>query len=264
MIDRRFIERWSERLRTEIPGAAAVLLKGSYATGTAGPWSDVDFDVLVDRSEPVEEYRAWLVDGPGGHLVHVSVAVTDIQAWLEAGNEPATWAPLGFPAREMTMLLWSRDDALRERLDHPHRDHPALDPELEDFIEDLGKARNAHLRGDVLSCRVSCQELAKLCPTLLVPLNALARPATRSAALTAALDLAIAPPGYRDDMLLCLGLSGQASTANEVLAAAERLVSGTLSLLRDRIDAVAHLLPSDLAGYLVDGTLQRYLERRNP
>ncbi len=263
MIDRGFIETWSERLRTEIPGTAAVLLKGSHVFGTAGPWSDVDFDVLVDRSEVVEEYLAWLVDGSGGHLVHVSVAVTDIRSWLEAGNEPASWA-LGFPAREMAMLLWSRDDVLRERLDQPFRDHPALDPELEDFIEELGKARNAHLRGDALSCRVACQELAELCPTLLVPLNALARPVTRPAALTAALNLAIAPAGYRNDMLLCLGLSGQGAATDEVLAAAERLVSGTLSLVRERIDAVAHLLPSDLAGYLVEGTLERYLERRNP
>ncbi len=90
MIDRGFIESWSGRLRTEIPATAAVLLKGSHVFGTAGPWSDVDFDVLVDRSEPVEEYLAWLVDGPGGHLVHVSVAVTDIRSWLEAGNAPAS------------------------------------------------------------------------------------------------------------------------------------------------------------------------------
>ena len=263
MIDREFIEAWSDRLRTEIPETAAVLLKGSHAAGTAGPWSDLDFDVLVDRGEPVEEYLAWLLDGPDGHLVHVSVAVADLRSWLEAGSESASWA-FGFPAREVTTLLWSRDDALRARLDRPHRDRPAVDPELEDFVEGLGKARNAHLRGDALSCRVACQELAELCPTLLVPLNALTRPATRPAALTAALGLAIAPPGYRHDMLLCLGLSGQASTANEVLAAGERLVSGTLSLLRARIDVVAHLLPSDLAGYLADGTLQRYLERRNP
>ena len=263
MIDREFIDGWSERLRTEIPDVAAVLLKGSHAAGTAGPWSDLDFDVLVDRAEPVEEYLAWLVDGPGGHLVHVSVAVADIRSWLEAGSEPAMWA-FGFPAREATTLLWSRDDALRARLDRPHRDHPVADPELEDFIEELGKARNAHLRDDGLSCRVACRELAELCPTLLVPLNALARPATRPAALKAALELAIAPAGYRDDMLLCLGLSGQASTANDVLAAAERLVSGTVSLLRDQIESVAHLLPSDLAGDLADGTLQQYLERRNP
>ncbi len=263
MIDRVFIEAWSERLRTEIPETAAVLLKGSHATGSAGRWSDVDFDVLVDRPEPVEEYLAWLVDGPDGQIVHVSVAVADIRSWLQAGNEPASWA-FGFPAREMTTLLWTRDDAPRARLDHAHRDHPAADPELEDFIEELGKALNAHLRGDALSCRIACQELANLCPALLVPLNALARPATRPAALRAALDLAIAPAGYRDDMLLCLGLSGQESTADEVLAAAERLVSGTLSLLRERIDRVAHLLPADLAGYLADGTLERYLDRRNP
>lgn len=262
MIDRQFIATWSDRLRTEIPEAVAVLLKGSYVHGTAGPWSDLDFDILVERPESVEEYLAWLVEGPDGHLVHVSVAVEDVRSWLDAGDEAAAWA-FGFPSREAMTLLWARDDALRKRLGQPYRDHPAADPEIEDFIEELGKARNAHLRGDELACRIACQELAELCPTLLSPLNELVRPATRPAALTAALDLAIAPAGYRDDMLLCLGLSGRASTADDVLAAAERLVSGTLSLLRERIDRVGHLLPSDLGGYLVDGTLERYLGRKN-
>jgi len=262
VIDRQFIETWSDRLRTEIPEAVAVLLKGSYVHGTAGPWSDLDFDILVERPESVEEYLAWLVEGPDGHLVHVSVAVEDVRSWLDAGDEAAAWA-FGLPSREAMTLLWARDDALRKRLGQPYRDHPAADPEIEDFIEELGKARNAHLRGDELACRIACQELAELCPTLLSPLNELVRPATRPAALTAALDLAIAPAGYRDDMLLCLGLSGRASTADDVLAAAERLVSGTLSLLRERIDRVGRVLPSDLGGYLVDGTLERYLGRKN-
>ncbi len=106
MIDRSFIEMWSLRLRAEIPEAAAVLLKGSYVHGTAGPWSDLDFDVLVERPKLVEEYLAWLVDGPDGHLVHVSVAVADIRSWLEVDNEAATWA-FGFPSREVTALLWA-------------------------------------------------------------------------------------------------------------------------------------------------------------
>lgn len=263
MIDRQFVDAWSARLRTEIPDVVAVLLKGSYVQGTAGPWSDLDFDVLVERPEPVEEYLAWLVDGPDGHLVHVSVAVTDVPSWAEDGDHAATWA-FGFPSREQFTVLWARDDTVRQRLDPPYRDHPATDPELEDFIEELGKARNAHLRGEDLACRIACQELAVLCPTLLIPLNEVFRPATRPAALGAALDLAIAPVGYRDDMLLCLGLSGAASTVDEVLAAAERLATGTLALLRDRIDAVRHLLPSGLAAYLADGTLERYLQSERP
>lgn len=260
MIDRAFIEMWRDRLRAEISDAIAVLLKGSYVHGTPGPWSDLDFDVLVARPSSFAEYLAWLVDGPDGRLVHVSVAVKDFPSWLDAGETAATWA-FGFPSREVTTLLWARQDAPRDRLTIPHRDHPATDPELEDFIEELGKARNAHVRGDALACRSACQELAELCPTLLIPLNEPVRPPTRPAALKAALDLVVAPAGYRDDMLLCLGLDGRASTADEVLAAAERLVSGTLALLRERFDGVRHLLPPDLAGYLADGTLERYLRQ---
>lgn len=265
MIDRPSIDAWSARLRREIADVVAVLLKGSYVQGTAGPWSDLDFDVLVERPEPVKEYLAWFVDGPEGDLVHVSVAVTDIPSWLDDGDHAATWA-FGFPSRETFTLLWARDDTVRQRFGPPYRDHPAADPELEDFIEELAKARNAHLRGDELTCRIACQKLAELCPTLLIPLNEAVSPATQPAALRAALDLAIAPAGYRDDMLLCLGLSGAASTADEVLAAAERLVAGTLVLLRRRIDAVRYLLPPDLAAYLADGTLERYLqsERTRP
>lgn len=259
MIDRQFVDAWSDRLRTEVPAVVAVLLKGSHVQGTAGPWSDLDFDVLVERPDPVEEYRAWLVDGPAGNLVHVSVAVTDVPSWSEDGDHAATWA-FGFPSREQFTVLWARNDTVRQRLDPPYRDHPATDPEVEDFIEELGKARNAYLRGEELTCRVACQELAGLCPTLLIPLNESVRPPSRPAALKAALDLAIAPAGYRDDMLLCLGLHGAASTADEVLAAAERLVVRTLALLRERIDTVRHLLPLDLAGYLADGTLERYLQ----
>lgn len=265
MIDRPSIDAWSARLRTEIPDVVAVLLKGSYVHGTAGPWSDLDFDVLVERPEPVKDYLAWLVDGPNGHLVHISVAVKDVPSWAAEGDHAATWA-FGFPSREQFTVLWARDDTVCQRLDPPYRDHPATDPELEDFIEELGKARNAHLRGEELTCRIACQELAVLCPTLLIPLNKTVSPATRPAALRAALDLAIAPAGYRDDMLVCLGLSGAASSVDEVLAAAERLATGTLALLREWIDAVRHLLPPDLAAYLADGTLERYLqsERTSP
>jgi len=265
VIDQLFIDAWSARLRREIADVVAVLLKGSYVHGTAGPWSDLDFDVLVERPEPVADYRAWLVDGPDGNLVHVSVAVTDVPSWSEDGQHAATWA-FGFPSRAMFTVLWARDNTVRQRLDPPHRDHPAADPELEDFIEELAKARNAHMRGDELPCRIACQELAELCPTLLIPLNEALSPATRPAALRAALDLSVAPAGYRVDMLLCLGLSGAASTADEVLAAAERLAEGTLALLREWIDAVRHLLPPDLAAYVADGTLERYLhsERTHP
>ncbi len=111
--------------------------------------------------------------------------------------------------------------------------------------------------------RLAVQEIAQLCPALLVPLNEPANSGTGPEALRAALDLAVAPVGYRDDMLLCLGLSGQASTVEEVLAAGERLVLGTIALLQANADTFSPLLPPYLPELLADGTLRRYLEQGN-
>jgi predicted nucleotidyltransferase len=262
VIDEAFIERWVERLREKIPGAVAVVLKGSHVRGNAGPWSDLDFDVLVFDHEVAEEYLTWIMDDDSGRLVHVSVAVETVDDWLAGFREVAAWS-FGFPSSEVTRLMWLGRPWLRAELDRPDRSHPGGEPELEDFIEELGKARNARLRGDELGLRLAVQEIAQLCPTLLVPLNESAQPGTRPEALKAALDLAVAPVGYRDDMLLCLGLSGTASTVDEVLAAGGRLVLGTLALLEAHADVICPHLAPHLPELLSSGLLRRYLEQGN-
>lgn len=260
MIDEVFIEGWVERLRREVPGAVAIVLKGSHVRAAAGPWSDIDFDVLVSDVEIAQPYLTWIEPDEAGRLAHVSVAVDSVEDWLAGTREVAAWS-FGFPAFEATRLLWLGRPSLLAELDCPGRSHPGGEPELEDFIEELGKARNARLRGDDIALRLAVQEIAQLCPTLLVPLNAQAQPATRPEALNAALHLAVAPDGYRDDMLLCLGLSGQGSTIDGALAAGTRLVTGTLALL----EANADLLCPDLAPHwpdlLTSGLLRRYLEQ---
>jgi phosphoribosyl-AMP cyclohydrolase len=257
VVDASFITAWAERLRSEIPQAAAVLLKGSHARGVAGPYSDVDFDVLTDGDER-DDYLAFLVAADSGRLVHVSVAVQDVAAWFTAANEPEEWAFV-LPAYETTQLLWARDDALRARLDRPAREHPPGEPELEDAVEGFGKVRNALLRDDDLTVRLAAQGLARLCPSLLRPINPDVRPTHRHEALLAALEFPVAPDGYRNDLLLCLGLTGCASTAQDVHDAARRLTLGILALLRAHADRVADELPPDLRGYLMDGTLERYV-----
>jgi hypothetical protein len=257
VVDEPFITAWVARLRSDIPHAVAVLLKGSHARGVAGPHSDVDFDVLVDGASR-DDYLAYLVEAGSDRLVHVSVAVQDVAAWFAEAKEPEEWA-FALPAFETTRLLWARDDTLRARLDRPTREHPPGEPELEDVVEGFGKVRNALLRGDDLAVRLAAQGLALLCPSLLRPINPDVRPTHRHEALLAALAFPVAPEGYRDDLLLCLGLTGRASTAHDVHDAARRLVAGTLALLRGHADRVADELPRDLFGYLVDGTLERYV-----
>ena len=264
MIGEAFIAGWADRLRREIPGAIAVVLKGSHVRGHAGPYSDLDLDldVLVFNEEIADPYLTWIEHDGDGRLVHVSVAVETFDDWLAGFREVASWS-FGFPSSEVTRLLWLGRPSLRAELDRPSRAHPGGEPELEDFIEELGKARNARLRGDEIAVRLAVQEIAQLCPSLLAPLNPAASPGTRPDALKAALDLAVAPDGYRDDMLLCLGLSGRASTVDEVLAVGTRVVMGTLSLLEANADMVCPDLAPHLPELLTSGLLRYYLEQGN-
>ena len=78
--------------------------------------------------------------------------------------------------------------------------HPPEPPELEDFVEAWGKVRNARRRGDDLAMRLAAQKMARLCPTLLRPLNPAVFPSNRREAMRAVLGLPVAPDGYRDDI----------------------------------------------------------------
>ena len=170
MIDAGFLSAWCDRLRREIPGTVAVILKGSHVRGEAGPCSDVDFDVLVaDSTEVAHPYLTWIEPDDMGRLVHVSVSVDSVSRWVAGMAEPAGWS-FGLPAREATRLLWCVD-ALRAQLDRPYHVHPAGNPELDDTIECLGKARNALERGDELSLRLHLRDMAALAPSLLVAIN---------------------------------------------------------------------------------------------
>jgi len=249
MIDETFIVRWTERLQAEIPDVEAILLKGSHARGDAGPYSDIDFDVLVTRSEKTT-YAAYIDETVSGRSIHVSIAIHDLSSCIAHEADPVSWS-FGLPAREIFRLLWAKSDAssdaLRERLDRPPRLHPASDPELEDFIECFAKTRNADRDHDELALRLAAQNLAQLCPTLLRLVNPEVVPDTRLAALRAVLSFPNAPAHYRDDLLRCLGLDGEASSTEDVFDASRRLTVGTLALLQSAY------LDHRLAGAFEDG-----------
>jgi hypothetical protein len=144
--------------------------------------------------------------------------------------------------------------------------HPPGEPELDHLVGDLGKVANAWRRGDELGLRLAAQDLARSCPSLLQPLNPHPPVGSRHAALLAALDFAVVPPGYPDDLLVCLGLAGRPTSAQEVHAAACRLATGVVELLGSHAGRVTGLLPRPLAASLTDGSLRRYLAQlvRNP
>jgi hypothetical protein len=259
-----FLAGWVDRLRHEIPGVAPLEDHGHRARGAVGPRSDVDLDVLVTDSTAIDHpYLTWIEPDDTGRLVHVSVAVETVEDWFQGMAEPASWS-FGLAAQEATRLLWCGSDALRARLDHPSHVHPAGDPELEDAFECLGKARDAADRGDNLTMRLHLQDLALLVPSLLVAINPPALPGTRPEALAAVLALSVVPDGFREDMLTCLGLSGEATTPGEVLAAGTRLVMGTLTLLERHADTVCPLQSPYLGELLANRTLRHYLDQGNP
>lgn len=253
------IDEWTARLQREVAGAAAILLKGSHARGTAGPYSDIDFDVLVDHVSTAN-YLAFFEDDETGMIRHVSVAVEDIASWTAEAQQAVTWA-YGLPAAETTRLVWARNDELRRQCDHPARIHPPEEPELEDFIEAWGKMCNALHREDELGAHLASQKLARCCPGLLRPINPDVLPSNRREAMDALLAFPIAPAGYRDDLLQCFRLTGTGSSINDLYEAARRLIFGTIELLGEHSAVVVPLLPDDLASALTDGRLDRYIRQ---
>ncbi|HYJ12884.1 MAG TPA: nucleotidyltransferase domain-containing protein, partial [Thermomicrobiales bacterium] len=119
MADEEFIGRWAKRLAQDISGTLAVLLKGSHVRGDAGPWSDVDFDVLVNDTNIEAPYLTWFDDSTA-RTVHISVAVEHFETWLQDFDEPADWA-FGFAGRPATKLLWVTRPSLTAELDWPER-----------------------------------------------------------------------------------------------------------------------------------------------
>jgi hypothetical protein len=263
MVGEEFIQRWVRRVRHEVPDAVAVFLVGSYARGDAGPHSDVDLDVLV-ADGPRNQWPTWL-DVEEHRLVCVSVWIRDVATWLANQQEPQGWA-FGLASVETVRLCWAADESWRARLERSQLAHPPGEPELDHLVGDLGKVANAWRRGDELGLRLAAQDLARSCPALLQPLNPPPPVGSRHAALLAALDFAVVPPGYHDDLLVCLGLAGRLTSAEEVHTAACRLATGVVELLQSHVARFTRLLPEPLAGSLADGSLRRYLAQlvRNP
>lgn len=249
-----FLEDWAARLRqaAERP-VVGILLRGSHARRAATAHSDVDLDVLVGGA-PYAARRAYLAES-AGQVTHVSVAARDVRSWVHRLGEPADWA-FGLPVTAPARLLWA-DPHWRPRIDLPVLCQPAEPPRLEEMIATLGKAAAARAASDRLGVRLAVADLARLCPSVLRPANPFVRVHSRRAAFAAALELPVAPPGYRADMLLCLGLRPGAT--GQLWAAAVRLVAGTLPLIRPYAEEIADTAGVDLAAALVDGRLDRYV-----
>ncbi len=233
------------RIREEEPDAVGVFAFGSYAQGTAEPWSDLDLQI-VTLAAPRVLYRTWFV----GDL-HVSAGAKSTDALRGLRAVPADWS-LGFAVEGPGAWVWSTAAAVAAVGDPPGFRHPPGGPGLEDFVEWCAKALRA---SDPLVLRVAAHGMGETAPVLLHGLNAPQTVRNRVEAVRAALGLAVAPDGWADDLAALLAVV-PADDA-QVRAAAERLAGGVLALLRERAPGVDP--QPELARYLADGTLERHL-----
>lgn len=232
MLSDDLVDEWVRRLRAEVPDAVAIFLTGSQLRGDAGPFSDVDFDVLVAKG-PRDDGAAFVVPY-GGRSVRVSGRVRDVESWSASSDESQAWA-FHLPCADPLRLCWAADP-WRARVERTELTHPAGPPEADHFEGDVGKVANAWIDGDEHLLRLSAADLARSVVSLLAPLNPRPPVRSRGEALRSLLAFDKVPAGYRVDMLTCLGLDGEPAT-EEVAKAARRLAVGTAALVPESLDA---------------------------
>ena len=232
-------------MREDEPDTVGVFAFGSYAQGTAEPSSDLDLQI-VTLAAPRIPYRTWFV----GDL-HVSAGAKSTDELRRLRSIPAGWS-LGFAVDGPGVWVWSTAAAVAALGDPPGFSHPPGEPGLEDFVEWCAKALRA---SDALALRVAAYGMAETAPVLIRDLNAPLTVRNRVEAVRAAIELAVSPDGWADDLATLLALA----TADDarVREAAERLARGLLALLRERAPGVDP--QPELGRYLIDGTLERHL-----
>ncbi|HEY7126620.1 MAG TPA: nucleotidyltransferase domain-containing protein [Ktedonobacterales bacterium] len=258
MLEEAVFTQLIERIRADEPDTLAIVLHGSYARGTAGRYSDVDLDVILD-SQPKIGYMTLLLEQERGRLLHVTIGFRLWTAWQVKKQAPAKWS-FSLPVREPIRILWSVPELTRQQLEATYI-QPAGTEETEDFLEFASKVKNAYLTGDELCLRLAAHNLAELCPSLLGPMNQVEPVSTQCEALKTMLSFSVAPSHYREDMLICLGLSGSATTIADVYKSALRLARGTLALVQANPLAITPETSPYIAQYLEDGSLLQYLEQ---
>lgn len=250
------IEQVIGSCRSKEPGVEGILVHGSYATGLAEAESDLDLDLFI-AGGPTVYYRTWFEPRDGKPPLHVSArSDLSIEVWQREGREPEPWA-LGLPVELPHVWLWCGNKRLAAALgERPVLSKPGSPPEIEDMVDALVKLRRAVRAGDELGVRLEAQAAARNAAPTVVALNKPAPVRDPRSALAAIIALPVAPPGWRSDFVVAAGLAS--TSIDDVTAATNRLVAGTLQLAR-RVDPGIDRQP-EIERYLIDGTLERMLE----
>src|SRR5690242_16835427 len=151
MLEEAFINQLVQRIHSDEPDTLAIVLHGSQARGTAGPYSDVDLDVLCS-SQPKVGYMSLLLEQAPGKLLHVTIGFRLWTAWQIKKQAPAKWS-FSLPVREPIRVLWLAPELTQQQLEATYT-QPAGTEAMEDFLEFASKVKNAYLTGDDLCLRL--------------------------------------------------------------------------------------------------------------
>jgi phosphoribosyl-AMP cyclohydrolase len=242
--------------REREPSVEAVLVHGSYATGDAQTESDLDLGLFVH--DPSGHYRTWFEPREDGEALHVS-ARCDLtpEVWKEEAREPEDWS-LGLPVRLRHRWLWRGNSTLVAAIgEEPVLDKPGGGPEIEDMVDAILKMRRHSRNGDDVGTRLEAQAAARYASMTVAALSEPPPVDTPRAAVEGVSSLSVAPVGWRDDVVTALGL--RAASTDEVVGSADRLVLGSLRLVRE-VNPSVDVQP-DVETYVRDGTFERLLQR---
>jgi predicted nucleotidyltransferase len=115
MLEEALLTQLVERICTDEPGTLAIVLHGSQARGTAGPYSDVDLDAILG-SQPKVGYMSLLVERAQGKLLHITIGFRLWAAWQAKKQAPATWS-FSLPVREPIRVLWLAPELTEQQLE---------------------------------------------------------------------------------------------------------------------------------------------------
>lgn len=242
-------------LRAKVPAALAILLEGSHARGEAQPGSDVDLRAITPGGTSRDACVRFVPDRDR-ILLPVVAHVTPLPEWLRERSAAADWA-WGLPAATDAVILWSDPGAPAEAVAPPPYHHPPCRSSLQDLVEYACKAARAHRSGDRVAMALFTRDLAREAAALLRQLNPGVVVSHPADALRAVLEFSVAPPGYRRNMEVLVGVRAPASQA-ELANAAGSLALGVVDLLSQHLPHIETGRP-DLREHLEDGTLRRYL-----
>jgi Nucleotidyltransferase domain len=254
--------QWVHRLQIEEPSALAVLLFGSRAIGSEGPYSDVDLRVIT-ACEPQVRDRIYFEEY-GGRLVHFSIGSRPIFELIRLCQDPERWAWMK-PTYTSAKVLWDSTgivDVLNRIIEaNTPKRYPYVEDlqyALETLVEYVTKVKNAHAAADYVRAAYFAQKVGEYAWRTCRACSESPRlMAGESQAFEDRLEIGKDIPGYVENIEVCLGLRPHSRTIDDILFASVRLAVGVVDWVHTVAPRVE--ISVSLLELLDSGKVRQYL-----